>query len=76
MTRHTLTILEELRLAVERSVLRDECEYPAILLCGRSSHIDPWTGEREERFLAREFVEVDQCMIQERTETGMTWSTT
>ncbi len=76
MTRYTLTILEELRAAVQRSVLRDECEYGAILLCGRSTHIDPWTGEMEERFLARQLLEVEEAAFLERTPLRMVWSTT
>lgn len=76
MTRYTFTILEEQRAAVRRSVLRDDSEYGAILLCGRSQHRDPWTGELEERFLARELIEVDEDAFLERTPFRMVWSTT
>lgn len=76
MTRYTLTILEELRAALQASVLRDDREYAAILLCGRSTHIDPWTGEVEERAVARQILKVDASAFLERTQTKMTWSTT
>ncbi len=75
MTRYTLTILEELRASLQQSVLRDDREYGALLLCGRSQHADPWTGEIEERFLARELIEVEESAFIERTPYKMTWST-
>ncbi len=76
MTRYTLTILEEHRAALQRTVLRDTREYGAILLCGRSRQIDPWTGELEERFLARQLLEVEEDAFHERTPFRMVWSTT
>jgi len=76
MTRYTLTILEEYRTVLQESLLRDDREYAAILLCGRSKTIDPWTGELEERFLVREIIEVDPAAFYERTPTRITWSTT
>lgn len=76
MTRHTLTILEEQRAALARSVLRDRCEYAAILLCGRASLRDPWSGEPEERIIVRELIEIPEEAFSERTPIGMTWSTT
>lgn len=76
MTRYSFTILEEHRAALQKSVLRDDSEYGAILLCGRSRHIDPWTGEFEERFLARQLLEVDESAFLERTPYRMVWSTT
>lgn len=76
MTRYSLTILEEHRAALQKSVLRDDSEYGAILLCGRSRHIDPWTGELEERFLVRELIEVGEDAFLERTPFKMVWSTT
>jgi molybdopterin/thiamine biosynthesis adenylyltransferase len=76
VTRYTFTILEEHREALQRSVLRDDKEYGALLVCGRSHHIDPWTGEVEERFLVRELIEVPETDFVDRTPFGMTWSTT
>jgi molybdopterin/thiamine biosynthesis adenylyltransferase/proteasome lid subunit RPN8/RPN11 len=75
VTRYTLTILEEHRAALQASVLRDDREYGALLLCGRSEHVDPWTGEKEERFLARELIDVQERAFVERTPFKMTWST-
>lgn len=76
MTRYTLTILEEHRAALQASVLRDDREYAALLLCGRSRNIDPWTGEVEERAVVRQLIEVDESAFLERTQIKMTWSTT
>ncbi len=76
MTRYTLSILEELREATRASVLRDASEYAALLVCGRSRHIDPWTGEAEERFLARQLIDVDPSAFSRRSPTAMEWSTT
>ncbi len=76
MTRYTLTILEEHRTALQRSILRDGRECGALMVCGRSRQIDPWTGELEERFLTRELIEVDENEFVERTPFKMTWSTT
>src|SRR5687767_12995307 len=76
MTRYTLTILDEQRAALKKSLFRDEREYAALLLCGRSRHADPWTGETEERFLVRELIEVDESAFEERKTDCMTWSTT
>lgn len=76
MTRFTLSILEEHRAALKRSLLRDGREYAALLLCGRSQQINPWTGELEERFLVRELIEVEESAFQQRTPTKLTWSTT
>lgn len=76
MTRYTFSILDEHRVALQRNILRDGREYGALLICGRSRHIDPWTGELEERLLTRELVEVDESAFVERTPFKMTWSTT
>ena len=76
MIRFTLSILEEHRVALQKSVLRDASEYAAILVCGRSRSIDPWTGAIEERFLVRDLIEVPENAFAERTPTGLTWSTT
>lgn len=76
MTRYTFTMLEEHYQQLRRSLFRDDYEYGALLLCGRSRHVDPWTGELEERALVREIVEVADDAFLERTPTSMTWSTT
>lgn len=75
MTRYTFTILDEQYQVLRRTLLRDQREYGALMLCGRSRHIDPWTGEVEERALVREVIEVDEDAFTERTPTSMTWST-
>lgn len=76
MTRYTFTILDEHYQRLRKSLLRDDCEYGALLLCGRSRHIDPWTKALEERCLVREVVEVPQEAFLERTPTRLSWSTT
>lgn len=76
MTRYTLTLLEEHRAAVQRIVLQDDCERGALLLCGRSNHVDPWTGVVEERFLSRRVIDVEDSAYRERSGSHMTWSTT
>lgn len=76
MTRHTLTILEHHRAELAKSLLRDSNEYAAILLCGRSRTVDPWTGLPQERYLVRELVEVDPSAFSSRSPQGLTWSTT
>jgi molybdopterin/thiamine biosynthesis adenylyltransferase/proteasome lid subunit RPN8/RPN11 len=76
VTRYTLTLLEEHRAAIQRSLLRDGSERAAILLCGRSRHVDPWTGILEERFLGRSVIEVPDAAYVERSPTHLTWSTT
>jgi molybdopterin/thiamine biosynthesis adenylyltransferase len=76
MTRITFTILEEQRAILHRSIFRDGSEYAALLLCGRSNVRDPWTGEKEERLIAREIIEVPETAFFKRSPTGFTWSTT
>lgn len=76
MTRYTLTLLEEHRTAIQRSLLQDKNERAAILICGRSRHVDPWTGVVEERFLGRTVIQVPDSAYSERSPTHITWSTT
>jgi molybdopterin/thiamine biosynthesis adenylyltransferase len=76
MTRYTFTMIEEHYGQLRRSLLRDDKEYGALLLCGRSRQIDPWTGVVEERALVREVIAVPEAAFLERTPTSMTWSTT
>ena len=76
MTRYTLTMLDEHYRQLRQSLLRDDKEYGALMLCGRSQQIDPWTGVVEERALVREVIEVPEDAFLERTVTSMTWSTT
>ena len=76
MTRYTFSILEQQRSALQKSIFRDESEYAALLLCGRSQSRDPWTGESEERIVARELIEVPESAFIRWSPTGFTWSTT
>src|SRR5689334_10220723 len=76
MPRHTFTILEEHTQKLRVSLLRDDNEYGALILCGRSRHIDPWTGTVEERALVREVIAVPAVAFLERTPVSLTWSTT
>lgn len=75
MTRYTLTLLEEHHTRVKDLLLADANEAGAYLLCGRSSEVDPWTGQLEERFLCREVIPVAASAYSERSPTSMTWST-
>jgi molybdopterin/thiamine biosynthesis adenylyltransferase len=74
--RYTFTILDEHYQQLRRALFRDTKEYGALLLCGRSRQVDPWTGVIEERALVREVIEVPEEAFLERTPTSMTWSTT
>jgi molybdopterin/thiamine biosynthesis adenylyltransferase len=76
MLRCTFTILDEQYQQLRRSLLRDGNEYGALLLCGRSQQVDPWTGAIEERALVREVIEVPPESFLERTPTSLKWSTT
>lgn len=76
MTRYTFTILDEHYQHLRRLLLRDDKESGALLLCGRSRHVDPWTGVWEERALVREVIEVPAASFVARTPTSLTWSTT
>lgn len=76
MVRYTFTMLAEHHQQLRRSLLRDENEYGALLLCGRSRQIDPWTGAVEERALVREVVDLPAEAFLERTPTSLSWSTT
>lgn len=76
MVRHTLTMLEEQYGKLRESLLRDGNEYGALLLCGRSRQLDPWTGALEERALVREVIELPEDAFINRTPTSLKWSTT
>src|SRR5689334_13184145 len=76
MPRYTFTILEEHARKLRASLLQDENEYGALMLCGRSRHVDPWTGAVEERALVRDVIAVPADAFLERTPTSLTWSTT
>lgn len=76
MVRHTFTILDQHYQQLRQSLLRDENEYGALLLCGRSRQIDPWTGAIEERALVREVIDLPAEAFLERTPTSLSWSTT
>lgn len=75
MTRYTLSILHEHYAQLKSLLLRDRLEYGALMLCGRSRHVDPWTGEVEERALVLEVIDVGLDAFSERTATSMTWDT-
>jgi molybdopterin/thiamine biosynthesis adenylyltransferase len=76
MVRYTFTTLAEHYAQLRRSLFRDENEYGALLLCGRSRQLDPWSGLVEERALVREVIEVPKEAFLKRTPTSLTWSTT
>jgi molybdopterin/thiamine biosynthesis adenylyltransferase len=76
MTRYTFSMLDEHYHLLRQSLLRDSKEYGALLLCGRSRQIDPWTGVVEERAIVREVIEVPEDAFVARTPTSLTWSTT
>jgi molybdopterin/thiamine biosynthesis adenylyltransferase len=76
MVRYTLTILEQHYQQLKNSLFRDDSEYGALLLCGRSQQVDPWTNIVEERALVREVIEVPPDAFELRTPTSMIWSTT
>ncbi|MGA2833646.1 MAG: ThiF family adenylyltransferase [Terracidiphilus sp.] len=76
MVRYTFTMLEQHYQQLHRTLLRDENEYGALLLCGRSRQIDPWTGAIEERALVREVIDLPAEAFLERTPTSFSWSTT
>lgn len=76
MVRYTLTLLEEHYRQLYRTLLRDDSEYGALLVCGRSRQRDPWTGIIEERALVRQIIEVPADAFLERTPTSLVWSTT
>jgi molybdopterin/thiamine biosynthesis adenylyltransferase len=76
MTRYTFTILDEHYQQLRQLLLHDDKEYGALLLCGRSRHVDPWSGVWEERALVRQVIEVPEASFLARTPTSLTWSTT
>jgi len=76
MMRYTFTILDEHRSALQNILFRDQNESAALILCGRAKIIDPWTGVTEERFLARDIIEIPESAFTKRTPVGLTWSTT
>jgi molybdopterin/thiamine biosynthesis adenylyltransferase len=76
MVRLTLSVIDEHYKKLRALLFRDESEYGALLLCGRSRQGDPWTGMVEERALVREVVEVPDGAFLERTPRSLVWSTT
>ena len=75
MIRYTFTILEEHYQTLKHLLLRDNNEFGALLLCGRSQQVDPWAGVLEERALVQKIVEVEETAFLERTPVSMTWTT-
>lgn len=76
MSRITVTLLEEQRCALRSLLFKDAFEHAAILLLGRASHIDAWSGTQQERFFVAEVIEAPPDAFLERTPTRLTWSTT
>jgi len=76
MVRLTFSVLDEHYQKLRALLFRDENEYGALLLCGRSRQIDPWTGVVEERALVREVVDVPDGAFLKRTPKSLLWSTT
>ncbi|HTB92683.1 MAG TPA: ThiF family adenylyltransferase [Candidatus Sulfotelmatobacter sp.] len=76
MLRLTFTVLDEHYKKLRALLFRDENEYGALMLCGRSRQVDPWTGVVEERALVREVVEVPEEAFLKRTPMSLVWSTT
>ena len=76
MPRCTFTILEEHARQLRKLLLQDDSEYGALMLCGRSRHVDAWTGVVEERALVREVIALPEEAFLERTPASLTWSTT
>jgi len=76
VSRTTITLLEEQRRALRGLLFNDGSEHAAIVLLGRSSHIDAWSGTQQERFFVAEVVPVPVEAFIERTPTRLTWSTT
>lgn len=76
MTRVTVTMLDEQRRALRALLFRDDLECAALVLCGTSSHTDPWTGTQQQRFLVHKVVEVPLEHFTARTADSLTWSTT
>ena len=74
-TRFTLTITQSTKDELLRTLRFDGCEDAALLVCGRSDQIDPWTGEQEHRFVVNEVVPLDPRHIIERTPVSVTWDT-
>lgn len=76
MSRFTLTIFDY-QLQRLKSLLRfDGLEDAALMLCGRSDAIDPWTGETEHRFIVHDIVPIEAEFIEARTAKSVTFSTT
>lgn len=76
MSRITVTLLEEQRRALRGLLFKDSFEHAAILLLGRATHIDAWSGTQQERFSVAEVIEAPDDAFDERTPTRLTWSTT
>jgi molybdopterin/thiamine biosynthesis adenylyltransferase len=76
VSRITVTLLEEQRRALRGLLFKDSFEHAAILLLGRASHIDAWSGTQQQRFFVAEVIEAPSDAFLERTPTRLTWSTT
>lgn len=75
MTRTTFSVVDDMHGKLRALLFRDANEYGAIVLCGLGEHTDRWSDQIEQRFLAREIVEVPDDAFLERSPVGFTWST-
>jgi proteasome lid subunit RPN8/RPN11 len=75
--RFTATILEAHRNALKQHLIRpDGLERVALLICGRcQTKRDPWTGDREERFISREVIAIPDDSLLEQSTTRVRFPT-
>lgn len=75
MTRLTLTLSQQRKDELFRTLRFDGLEDAALLICGRAEQRDPWTGEDEHRFIVNEIVPLEAQYVLDRTSTSITWDT-
>ena len=76
VTRYTFTILEELRSAVQRSVLRDKWNSLRFSCAGSPDISTPGPERWKRGSWLKKLLEVEQAAVLERTPVSMVWSTT
>lgn len=76
--KYTLTLSEHHhKELIDLVIKEDGLEYPAIILCGRSSIAnDLWDGGQEERFLSYQVLPIPQGEIISQSEAHVSWNTT
>lgn len=75
--RFTLTILREHYQQLTEVLLRpDGNEWAALLRCGSSQQVDPWTGVAEQRLLCRAMVPLSPKDVHQTSPGKITYSTT